>query len=355
MRVAIVGFPYSGKSTLFTAISGLIRGHAAQAEEMLAAVKVPEPRLDWLEEIYKPKKRTEALMDFLDLPGGAEGDSEHAGLSKHLPALRQADALVVVLRGFHSDSVTPHRDRIDPRADLAEMREEMLLADLLICDSRIEKLEASIPKANKDRDKLKLELALLQRCRAALHEEKPLTSVVQPGEEDRMLRSFGFLTQKPLIAAINVDEGKAGAAAPFTDPHAFETVAVCATIEAEIIQIEPQDRPEFMAGYGISALARDRIIRASYDALHMIAFLTCGEDECRAWPIPKGATAVEAAGKIHSDLARGFIKAETIAYDELRAAGSMRDAKANNKVRMEAKTYVVQDGDILNIKFNVSS
>ena len=354
MKVAIVGFPYSGKTTLFTAISGVPRDHVRAAEEVLASVKVPEPRLDWLEEIYKPKKRTEALMDFLDLPGSTDGETQHAGLSRHMPTLRQADALLAVLRGFKSDSVTAHRNRIDPAGDLTEIREEMLLTDMLICDSRIEKLEASIPKANKDRDKLKHELAVLQRCREALRDEKPLTTVVQPGEEDRMLKSFGFLTQKPLIAAINVNEEKAGAAPPFTDPHAFATIAVCATIEAEIIQIEPPDRPEFMAGYGISALARDRIIRACYDALNMIAFLTCGEDEVRAWPIPRGATAVEAAGKIHSDLARGFIKAETIHYEELRAAGSMREAKAHNKMRMESKGYVVQDGDIMNIKFNVS-
>lgn len=354
MRVAIVGFPYSGKTTLFTAISGVTRQHVHVTEEALAAVKVPEPRLDWLEEIYKPKKRTEALMDFVDLPGSTEGESEHAGLSHHLPALRQSDALLVIVRDFKSSSVTAHRNRIDPQADLTELREEMLITDLLICDSRIEKLEASIPKANKDKDKLKHELALLQRCRTALGEEKPLTTVVQPGEEEKLLRSFGFLTQKPMVVAINVDEERAGAEPSFKDPHAFETISVCASIEAEIIQIDSKDRPEFMAGYGISAVARDRIIRACYDALNMIAFLTCGEDEVRAWPIPRGFTAVEAAGKIHSDLARGFIKAETIHWDELHACGSMREAKARNKVRMEAKGYIVQDGDIMNIKFNVT-
>lgn len=352
MRVVIVGFPYSGKSTLFTAISGLPRDHLKPAEENLAAVKVPDPRLDWLEELYKPKKRTEAHIDFVDLPGSAEGDVEKAGLTKHLPTLRQGDALLLALRVFQSESVPAHGGSIDPARDLRLLHDEMLLADLIICDNRVEKLEKAITKPSKDRDAQKHELTLLQRCRAALEQEQPLRDIVQPGEEERMLRSFGFLTQKPTLVALNVGEGEIGSAPSVTLPG-VEPIAVCATIEAEIMQVEPADRAEFMKGYGISALARDRIIRASYDALGMISFLTCGEDEVRAWPIRKGTTAVDAAGTIHSDLARGFIRAETVAYDDLRAAGNMRTAKADNKVRLEPKHYVVQDGDVLNIKFNV--
>lgn len=353
MRVAIVGFPYSGKSTLFTAISGVGRDHLKTAHENLAAVKVPEPRLDWLEEIYKPKKRTEALMDFVDLPGGAEGENENAGLTKHLPTLRQVDALLIVLRGFESEAVPAPKGGIDPGRELRELRDEMLLADLVICDNRIEKLEKAILRPTPDRDQHKHELAVLKRCREQLQAEKPLREVIQPGDEEKLLRSFGFLTQKPVIVAVNVNEESAGAPVPIQAEHAAATIAVSAVIEAEIMQVDPADRAEFMQGYGISALARDRIIRASFDALDMICFLTCGEDEVRAWPVPRGASAVEAAGKIHSDLARGFIRAETVAYDDLRAAGSMRDAKARNKVRQEARNYIVQDGDVLNIKFNV--
>lgn len=354
MRVVIVGFPYSGKSTLFTAISGLPPAGLKPTEENLAAVKVPDPRLDWLEALYKPKKRTEAHIDFVDLPGALEGDSEKAGLDKHLPTLRQGDALLLILRAFESDSVAAHGGSVDPSRDLRMLRDEMLLADFVICDNRVEKLEKAITKPSKERDAQKHELALLQRCRAALEQEQPLRDVVQPGEEERMLRSFGFLTQKPTLIAVNVAERDI-ASAPATDlpAHGAAMINVCAAIESEIMQVEPADRLEFMKGYGITALARDRIIRACYDALGMISFLTCGEDEVRAWPIRKGTFAVDAAGTIHSDLARGFIRAETVAYTDLHSAGNMREAKAVNKVRLEPKHYVVQDGDILNIKFNV--
>lgn len=353
MRIAIVGFPYSGKSTLFSAISGIARSQLKLSEENLAAVKVPEPRLDWLEQLYKPKKRTEAHVDFVDLPGSQEGQSEHAGLERHLPSLRQADALLVVVRAFQSAAVPAHRNRIDPRGDLQLLREEMLLADLVICDNRLQKLEKAITKPSPEREQQKHELELLQRCRVCLEKERPMREVVQPGEQERMLRSFGFLTQKPVVTVVNVGEAAIDKPLPFEDEHASSTVAICAEIEAEIMQIDPPERPEFMAGYGIRALARDRIIRACFDALGMISFLTAGEEEVRAWPVPAGSTAVEAAGKIHSDLARGFIRAETVAYEDLRAAGSMREAKAAGKVRQEPKGYIVQDGDVMTIKFNV--
>lgn len=353
MRVALVGFPLSGKTTLFTAISGLSREHLQIASENLAAVKVPEPRLDWLEDMYKPKKRTEATMEFVDLPGSTEGESEHAGLARHLPTLRQADALLLVLRAFKSDSVSVHGGTIDPARDLRQLRDEMLLADLIICDSRVEKLEKAVQKPSKERDQQKHELELLQRCRDALQNEKPLAGVVNPGDEEKMLRSYGFLTQKRYVVVVNVNEGDVAKEPPVSDAHAGAVIATCATLEADIIQVEPADRPAFMQEFGITALARDRIIRACYDALGMIVFLTAGEDEVRAWPVPRGASAVEAAGKIHSDLARGFIRAETIAYDDLYAAGNMRDAKAKNMLRQEPKHYVVKDGDIMNIKFAV--
>ncbi len=354
MRVAIVGFPYSGKTTLFRAISGVSQDHLKPAEENLATVKVPEPRLEWLEQLFKPRKRTEASIDFVDLPGSAEGDSAQAGLAKHLPTLRQSDAMVVTLRAFPSEAVPMHDNRIDPERDLAELREEMLLADLLICDNRIEKLEKAITKPTKDRDQQKHELDLLGKCRDALENERPLREVVQPGEQERMLRSFGFLTQKPIIVAINIGEEQIGAEPPFRDPDAAATIAVCAELEAEILQMDREDRPMFMEEYGILSLARERIIRACFDALGLIVFFTGGgENEVRAWPIPKGTTAAEAAGKIHSDLQRGFIRAETVAFDDLYAAGSMREAKAAGKVRLEPKSYIVQDGDLMTIKFNV--
>lgn len=353
MRVAIVGFPYSGKTALFRAISGIPRDHLKAAEENLATVKVPEPRLDRLEAVFQPKKRTEATIDFVDLPGSAEGDREQAGLTKHLPTLRQCDALLLIVRSFKSESVPAHNNRVDPSRDLKELRDEMLLADLVICDSRLEKLERAVARPSRERDQLKHEMVLLQKCREALENEKPLRELVQPGDEERTVRSFGFLTQKPMLLVINIGEEEIDKPPPFQDPQIAFTIAACAEIEAEIIQMDRADRPEFMRGYGIRALARDRIVRACFDALGMILFFTGGDNEVRAWSVSKGTSAVEAAGKIHTDLARGFIKAETVAYDDLIAAGSMREAKAAGKVRMEPKHYIIQDGDVILIKFNV--
>ncbi len=353
MRVVIVGFPFSGKSTLYSAITGLPRDHLRLGEENLAAVRIPEPRLDWLETLYTARKRTEATIEFVDLPGSQEGDAAKAGLEKHLPTLRQADALLVCVRQFESPSVPAYRERIAPQEDLNLLRDEILLADFLICDTRVEKLEKAIGKPSKDRDAQKHELDLLRACRASLENGEPLSRVLQTPEQEKQVRSFGFLTQKPLLVAVNVGEADVTAEPRVTDPHAYRVFNVCASIEAEIMQIEPSERAAFMSEWGIQALARDRMIRACFDALGMIFFLTAGEEEVRAWPIPRGATAVEAAGKIHSDLARGFIRAETVAYDDLRAAGDMREAKARNKVRQEPKGYVVLDGDIMNIKFNV--
>jgi len=306
-----------------------------------------------LEQQYKPKKRTEVTIDFVDLPGSTEGDGEHAGLEKHLPTLRQCDLLMVTLRAFESEAVPTHGGRVDAENDLAQLRDELLLADMLICDNRIEKIEKILARPGKDSDRHKHEIELLKRCREALESEKPVREVIQPGEQEKILRSFGFLTLKPMLLVINVGESQIGHEPPFDDPHVTTTFAVCAGIEAEIIQMDPADRSEFMKDYGILALARDRIIRACFDALGMIVFLTAGDPEVRAWAILKDTPAAEAAGKIHTDLQRGFIKAETVAFDDLYAAGSLRDAKAAGKVRLEPKHYPVQDGDVLNIKFNV--
>ncbi len=353
MRVAIVGFPFSGKSSVFRAITGLPASHLKPAEETLAAVHIPEPRLELLEKLYKPKRRTEATMDFVDLPGSAEGDVEKAGLEKHLPTLRQADLLLLVVRDFPSDTVTPHQGRVDPERDLRQLHDEMLLTDFTICANRVEKLEKALTKPSKEHDQLKHELEVLRRCHDALGKEQPLRNVVRPGDEEKMLRSFGFLTQKPTVLVANIGEGAIGREPSLHDAHAAATFAVCTALEADLIQMDPTDRPAFMAEYGIQVLARDRIVRACFEALGMILMLTAGPEEVRAWPLPKGTTAVDAAARIHTDLARGFIKAETIAFDELKAAGSLRDAKATGKFRLEPKGYVVQDGDVITIKFSV--
>ncbi|MDX2200300.1 MAG: DUF933 domain-containing protein [Phycisphaerae bacterium] len=354
MRVAIVGFPYSGKSTVFSAIANIPRANLNLTGENIAAVRIPEPRLDDLEKMYQPKKRTEATMEFIDLPGGAGDDGNaNAGLAKNLPSLRQAAALVVVLRAFQSDSVPAFKDRVDPRADLSIIRDEITFADLLACTNRVEKLEAAVKKPTKDQEKQKKELELLKRCQEALEAGKPLRDVIQPGEEEKLVRSFGFLTQKPLVVAFNVGEADAAKPPPFIDPAAAATVTLCATLELDLAQLAPEERGPFLAEYGLKEIAGQRLVRAAFDALGMMFFLTAGPEEVRSWPITRGATAVDAAAEIHSDIARGFIRAETVAFADLLAAGNMRDAKAANKVRLEPKHYVVQDGDVILFKFNV--
>jgi ribosome-binding ATPase YchF (GTP1/OBG family) len=229
----------------------------------------------------------------------------------------------------------------------------MLLADLEGCDNRVQKLQAAVAKPTQEHDEQKQELDVLLRCREALENERPLREVVQPGDEEKLLRSFGFLTQKPVILVINVGEQDIGREPAFRDEQAAATFALCAELEAELIQMDRADRPEFMAEWGIPALARDRIIRACFDALGMISFFTFVHDEVRAWAIPGGTTAVEAAGKIHTDIARGFIRAETVAFDALKAAGSLKEAKSAGHIRQEHKHYVVQDGDVITVKFHV--
>ena len=354
MRVAIVGFPFSGKTSLFTAISGVSSDHLKLGEENLAAVHIPEPRLDYLEQVFKPRKRTEANMEFVDLPGSAEGDVEKAGLEKHLPTLRQVDALLLVVRAFDLPTVPAHGGSVDPARDLGQLRDEMLLADLLICSNRADKIEKALTKPTKERDQLKHEQDLMQQCQATLEAEKPLRSLTEAGVDEKLLRSYGFLTLKPVILVINVGEEQIGQPPPVRGKWAVDTLAVCASLEAELMRMDPADRPEFMKEYGILALARNRILRSCFDAMNMVFMLTAGPEEVRAWPMSKGTTAVEAAAKIHTDLARGFVKAETVAFDDLRATGSMREAKAANKVRLEPKAYVIQDGDIVLIKSSLA-
>jgi len=354
MRAALIGLPQSGKSAVFAAMTGLVTPPGEAQHEHVATVHVPEPRLEFLTRLYKPKRVTEAAIEFLDVPGfslqSAHGQEE---LRKHLPAVRQSDVLVAVVRDFRNDLVPAYRNRVDPQADLAELWDEFLFADLYTVTNRIEKLDKALSKPSKTHDQEKRELAVLHRCREALESGRPLSAVLTSPEEIKMLASFAFLTEKPLVVVYNVGEDRAGEAAPAPPVHARACLTLCAGVEAEIARLEPGDRAAFLADLGLAAPGRDRLIRACFEAAGMIVFLTMGPDEVRAWDIPGGTSAVDAAGKIHTDLARGFIRAETVAYADLCAAGDIRAARAAGKVRQEGKTYVVQDGDVLNIKFNV--
>jgi GTP-binding protein YchF len=263
--------------------------------------------------------------------------------------VRQADLLVVVLRDFENPAVPMKGDRLDPKADFTAMWDEMIFADLDSVTTRVEKLESSLKKPTKTHDAEKRELALLTRCREALESEAPLSSVINTEEERKEVSSFAFLTEKPVVCVRNVSEGQSAASEELSIEHVEAAIALCGSIEAEIMQLDPEDRPAFMAELGLEAPARNRLIQTCYRACGLISFFTVISDEIRAWTIPQGSTAVEAAGKVHTDFARGFIRAETVSYDDLVAHKDMKGAKAAGKVRKEGKTYVVADGDILTI------
>jgi len=352
MRLALIGPPLSGKSTLFRAVTG-VESQPGLGEQR-AVVKVPDWRLDWLAQLVGSKKRTYASFELIDLPGFSQASpAEQAEFRKHLALLRQCDGLVAVVRAFEDPELPAYRNRVDPLADLQEIRTEFMLADLEQVANRIEKLRKSLAKPTRTHEQEKRELSLLERCQEALEQEVPLSEVLRDPQEAKMVRAFGFLTEKPLLVVFNVSEDKAAEGVQSDVPYAAANISLCAKIEAELAQLDEEDRKVFLQEYGLTEPARERFIRACMDALGLICFLTAAGSEARAWPVRKGTTAVEAAGEVHSDMARGFIRAETVAFDDLYAAGDFKTAKAQGKVRLEGRDYVVQDGDVILFRFSV--
>jgi len=328
--------------------------HAGPPQIQHAVVKVPDPRLETLAVVYKPKKITEADIEFIDVPGFSLAEPHGKDLlRKFLPDMRQSDMLLAVIRAFDDPAVPPYRNRVDPGADFKEIADELLFADFDTISNRIEKVEKNLKKPTKTHTEDQHELTVLTRCRATLENSDPLTAILHDEAELRLVQSFGLLTVKPLLVVYNVSEGQAGAQDPPTPRGAAAAVNVCAQAEWDIAQLDASDRPAFLAEIGVEQPARDRLIRKCYEGLGLISFLTTGEQEVRAWPVTRGTTAVEAAGNVHTDMARGFIRAETVAYDDFVAAGDMKSARSAGHVRQEGKTYVVKDGDIILFKFNV--
>ena len=317
-------------------------------------VHVPDPRLAFVAGLSHPKKVTEATIEFVDLPGCALDDARgQAEWRRVLPVVRQADLLVVVVRDFDSPNVPAYRNRVDPTADFAAMWDELIFADLDTVMTRIERLEASLKKPTKTHETEKRELALLTRCREALEAEQPLLSVITTEEDRRLVAGFAFATQKPLVGVRNVSDDRAADTGRWDVTHAKGAISLSASIEAEIAMLDAEDRPVFLADLGLQAPARDRLIHECCQAAGLISFFTMNAEEARAWLIRKGSTALEAAAKVHTDFARGFIRAETVSYDDLIAHKDLKGVKAAGRVRKEGKTYIVQDGDLLNILASV--
>jgi GTP-binding protein YchF len=325
--IGIAGLPYSGKSTLFTALT---RSGSAGGRSNQAVVDVPDERVAVLTDLESSKKTVAAKVRFVDVPGGltAQGIAE----------FRTTDALCIVVRAFGGDA--------DPVKDLGSVEAELILADLASIESGVDKAR----KKAKGSAEAKAEVVVLERAQALLEEEKPLRDGDFTDPSDlKLLKGYGPLTLKPWIVVANVEEG--GELPAGLPDHA---VAISASLESEVAGVEdPEEAKELLAGFGVEELGLDLVIRSSYRALDLITFLTTGEDETRAWEVRKGAKAPEAAGAIHSDLERGFIRAEVVGYDELVEAGGWDKAKANGKLRVEGKDYTVSEGDILNIRFAV--
>lgn len=360
MKIAIIGLPNSGKTTVFNALT---RGTAettsyasGQLEPNLATVKVPDPRLDVLARMFNPKKITPADVQYVDVGGLSGGARQSGGLP---PALLNyisgADALLHVVRAFVDENVPHPAGSVDVARDLSEVDLELVFSDLAIIERRLAKLNAEIGKMSaKDRELRIAERDALLRLQQALEAETPVRDVELSEEEEKLLRGYQFLTAKPMLLVVNIGESQIQQPPPVAYRHnKSDVVAFCAKIEAELAQLDDDDAQAFMQDLGISEPARDRVISASYDLLGLMSFLTAGPDEVRAWTIRRRTPAVEAAGAIHSDIQRGFIRAEIVAYDDLVKAGSMAEAKKHGTVRMEGKTYIVQDGDVCHFLFNI--
>jgi GTP-binding protein YchF len=358
MRIGLFGFPQTGKSSLFSLLTGasaVTTGGRDAAQ--IGVAKVPDPRLDVLTAMHKPKKTTPATVEYMDLAAIEKGEAADA---LPLEQLRTVDALAHVVRSFRDESVPHVEGAIDAARDAATMETELILADHTIAERRLLKLELSVKKTNREEDKKDLET--LRKCLSALEKETPLRGLEFSDEEIKRLRGFTFLSLKPLLVVVNAGESDAakleqGAAAfglsTFAGRPNTEVVALSAKIEAEIAQLDRADADAFRAELGISRPALDRSIRASYHLLGSVSFFTAGEDECRAWTIRRGTKARQAAGAIHSDIEKGFIRAELCAFDDLVAAGSWAACRDRGTLRLEGKEYVMRDGDVVNFRFNV--
>jgi GTP-binding protein YchF len=358
MKTGIIGVATSGKSTLFHLLTGAgAAPPGGRPEARVGVARVPDARVDALSGLFKPRKKTYATVDYVDVPGVKKGEGSAL---VDLPALRGVDALLHVVRAFESDAAPHPEGSVDALRDAKMLELELVLADLLAVDKRLEKLEANIKKANKAEDVA--ERALFAKMKAWLEDGRPLREMPFPDEERRRLRNYSFLTEKPMLLVVNLGEGdvrKAGAWLETSGLLAFAarpSLALCpvsAPIEAEMAELSPEDARAFREDLGLREPGLDRVIRTSYDLLGLLSFLTAGEDECRAWTIRKGTTAPLAAGAIHSDIERGFIRAEVVSFDDLMAAGSLAACRDKGTLRLEGKDYEVRDGDVINFRFNV--
>jgi GTP-binding protein YchF len=358
MKIGLLGLPKSGKTTLFNLLTGAsvatARYDTGRAELHTGIARVPDARVDVLRGLFHPKKTTYATFEVVDLAGIAKG--ERAGLDTK--EFRNADALLHVVRAFPDEALGAP----DPRRDIQDLETELILADLEVVERRLERLEASIRKQRKEAEVKERDVLL--RLKAALEAEHPLRGEALSAEEEKLLRGFTFLSQKPIIHIVNLDEKSIPDGERVVEKFGLGQIAgrprtrvgwVSAVIEEEIARLEGDEQQAFLTDLGLEEPAIRRVLRECYALLGLVSFFTVGEDEVRAWPIPEGTRAQDAAGAVHSDIARGFIRAEVNGYDELVAVGgAFADLRAKGQLRLEGKDYVVRDGEICHFRFNVA-
>jgi hypothetical protein len=355
-RIALVGTPQTGKTTLFCALTGsdyatvLAQAGASAGKARVGVAKIQDSRLDSLSAWHKTRKHTPAVLEFADTAALLFTPEGRAGNRTALANLRnETDGLCLVVTAYRPDSPATLRTPAEIAAEITELTTEFVFADLAIAEARIERLKVNVTKPTPTREKDARELEVLKAIHAFLAEGKPVTAAALKGDDAKLVKGFRFLSEKPVIVALNVFETQIGRA-----PAVPRATAFCAKLELELLGMEPDERAAFMGDYGLTSLATPDVIRAAFHSLGLHYFFTAGDDECRAWILRRGDDAVEAASKIHSDIARGFIAAEVVSFADWDAAkGDMKEVKARARLRQEGKGYVVADGDIINFKFNV--
>lgn len=356
MRLGLIGLPMSGKTTIFNALTRTeitpSAGIPGKLDVQIAVVEVPDPRLDALYELYQPERKVRAKITYADVGGLAKGVGSGGLSGPFRNELNQMDGFIHVVRAFESAAVPHPEGSIDPQRDLDILNGEFLLADLIVVENRITRLKDEISKG-KDRDANQRELAVFERLLVTLENEQPLRTLSLTDAEKIGLRGYGFLTLRPQLILVNLGDDPADPAELVSPADDTPVIAIHGALEAEIAQLEADEAAMFMEEYGITEPVRDRVVAESYNLLNVQTFFTEGSDEVRAWPHPIGATAQQAAGVVHSDMERGFIRAEIVPVDVLLELGSMAEARKAGKLRLEGKTYIMQDGDVMIVRFNV--
>ncbi len=349
MKLGIIGLPQSGKTTIFNALTRSNTPTSASAgriEVHTAVVDVPDPRVTKLSGMFNPKKTIFAKVTYADIAGLESGSAKSGISGQLLNQLNQMEGLILIVRGFTDENVMHPSGTVNPLRDVDGMLTELLLNDLIAVERKLEKLTEERKKGGTDKVVNARQTELFEKLHATLSDNKPLRSMEFTNEEQKELASYGLLTRKPILTVFNMGEGQTAPDAQLDHP----SVALMGKLEMEIAQLSAEDAAVFMEEYGIKELSLNRMINLSYDLLKVQTFFTVGEDEVRAWTTKRGASAAESAAEIHTDLQRGFVRAEVVAYEDLVSLGSMNEAKAKGKFRLEGKEYPVKDGDIMHIR-----